>query len=442
VKKRTAIRLISYLVAAAIVLSGMIYNCYKEMQFYKNQVRFTYSSSLEELNSSISNINLNLEKAAYVTTAKQMNSIAVTLYTEAKLAKNAFTQISAVGLNKDGFNKFLSQVGNYAVFVARKVTENGEIGDTERQGILRLGEISGEISKDIAEIENQYNNSGAWDEELSDSLNNTLENSELNNMFSELDENFTDYPTLIYDGPYSDYTVPGEPLMLKGKAEVSVDDAKNTAAKLLDVDAQSLKLDGNENGKIEAYRFVYEGGVASISVKGGHPVYFRKYTTDETPFYSYEQAVSIAQKYLSRNSEEKFIPTYYYADNGVCTVSFAYINGNVICYTDLVKIGVDLSSGAVVFYEGRGYLTNHRVRTLPLPKHSVDDAKAVVSTNLKIKSSSICVIPSDNTDEKQCYEFLCTGENEKEILVYINTQTLEEEEILMLFRTNGGTLVK
>ncbi len=441
-KKRTVIRIISYLVAAAIVLSGIIFNCYKEMKFYKNQVRFTYSSALEELNSSVANINLNLEKAAYITTAKQMNNIAVTLYTEAKIAKNAFAQLSAVGLNKDGFNKFLSQVGNYAVYVAQKVTNGEQIGDNERENILKLSEISGDISKDIAGIESQYNNNGTWSAELNNSLNNTLENSELDGVFSELDENFTDYPTLIYDGPYSDYTVPGDPEMLANATEITADAAKSIAAKLLDVQESELQFDGNESGKILAYRFVYGDGVASITSRGGHPIYFRKYTVDAEPFYTYEQAVSIAQKYLSKNAQEKFIPTYYYADNGVCTVSFAYVNGTVICYTDLIKIGVDLSSGAVVLYEGRGYITNHKVRTLPAPAHSVDEARAVVSPALNIKSSSLCVIPTDGGYEKQCYEFLCTGENEKEILVYINTQNLAEEDILMLLKTDGGTLVK
>ncbi len=441
-KKRTFIRIVSYLVAATITLFGVIFNCYKEMKFYKNQVRFTYSSALEELNSSVANINLNLEKAAYITTAKQMNSIAVTLYTEAKIAKNAFAQLSASGLNKDGFNKFLSQVGNYAVYVAQKVINGEQIGDNERDNLIKLSEISDSISNDIAGIENQYNNSGTWSEELNSSLNNTLENSELSVVFSELDESFTDYPTLIYDGPYSDYTVSGEPEMLLNAKEVTIDDAKSIASKLLDANDGELQFDGSESGKITAYRFVYGDGVASISIKGGHPIYFRKYTVDATPFYTYEQAVSIAQKYLSKNTSEKFTPTYYYVDNGVCTISFAYVNGTVICYTDLIKIGVDLSTGAVVLYEGRGYITNHKVRTLPTPTHTTDEARAIVSPALDIKSCSLCVIPTDGGYEKQCYEFLCTGENGKEIIVYINTQNLAEEDILMLLKTDGGTLVK
>ena len=441
-KKRTVVRLISYLVALMFILSGVILKCYKEMQFYKNQVRFTNSAALEELTSSLSNINLNLEKAAYVTTAKQMNNIAITLYTEAKNAKNAFAQISSQNLNVESFNKFLSQVGNYSVHIARKVSNGEEISDLERENILKLGDISKNVSLGVSNMEQQYNNKGFWDKELSNKFNNALELSEMDTAFSQLDESFTDYPTLIYDGPYSDFSGNSEPIILSENSEIDIETASLRVAKLLNIDAAELKLDGTEAGKIETYRFVYDNGVAGISIKGGHLVYFRKYTTEGTAFFNYEQAISIAQKYLSRNSEEKFIPTYYYADNGVCTINFAYMNGSVICYTDLVKIGVDLSSGDVVLYEGRGYLTHHKNRSLPTPAHTLEEATKVLSSALKIQSTAIALIPTDGGYEKQCYEFLCLGQKNEKILIYVNTQTLAEEDILMMLETDGGTLVK
>ncbi len=441
-KKRTIIKIISYLLALMLVLSGIIFKCYKEMRFYKNQVRFTNSAALQELTSSLNNINVNLEKAAYVTTPKQMNSIAITLYTEAKNAKSAFSQISTQNLNFEAFNKFLSQVGNYSVYIARKVSNGEEVSDIERENIIKLGEISLAVSKGVSTMQQQYDNSGYWDNELSLKFNDALQASDLESDLSKLDESFTDYPTLIYDGPYSDYLGNKEPEMLIGEDDIDVETAQARAAKLLNIDVNKLKLDGTESGKIATYRFVYDNGVAGVSIRGGHLVYFRKYTNEGTPFFSYEQAVSIAQKYLSRNAAEKFIPTYYYADNGVCTINFAYLNASVICYTDLVKIGVDLSSGEVVLYEGRGYLTNHKSRSLPTPAYKLEDATKVLSDALTIQSTALAVIPTDGGYEKQCYEFLCLGQKQEKILVYINTQTLEEEDILMLLETDGGTLVK
>ena len=52
------------------------------------------------------------------------------------------------------------------------------------------------------------------------------------------------------------------------------------------------------------------------------------------------------------------------------------------------------------------------------------------------------MIPTDGKDEKHCYEFECTGVDGEELLVYVNVSNLEEEKILLLLRSDGGTLAK
>ena len=49
------------------------------------------------------------------------------------------------------------------------------------------------------------------------------------------------------------------------------------------------------------------------------------------------------------------------------------------------------------------------------------------------------MIPKDDKTEKYCYEFKGVVEN-RNFLVYINVETGEEEEILVILETEGGTL--
>ena len=49
------------------------------------------------------------------------------------------------------------------------------------------------------------------------------------------------------------------------------------------------------------------------------------------------------------------------------------------------------------------------------------------------------IIPTDSKDEVLTYEFKGIVE-EREFLVYINTDTLEEEKVLIILETPGGTL--
>jgi len=54
----------------------------------------------------------------------------------------------------------------------------------------------------------------------------------------------------------------------------------------------------------------------------------------------------------------------------------------------------------------------------------------------------LALVPTDSVEEKRCYEFSCIAADGQEILVYINTATLAEEEILILCKSDGGILVK
>ncbi|MBS7174711.1 MAG: germination protein YpeB, partial [Clostridiales bacterium] len=63
-----------------------------------------------------------------------------------------------------------------------------------------------------------------------------------------------------------------------------------------------------------------------------------------------------------------------------------------------------------------------------------------ISPLLTIQKTSLCVIPSDGTSEKFCYELECISEQGDHVLVYINAQTGKEEQLLILYIDENGTL--
>ena len=73
---------------------------------------------------------------------------------------------------------------------------------------------------------------------------------------------------------------------------------------------------------------------------------------------------------------------------------------------------------------------------------TIEKAAEKVNKKLKIRNMELTLIPTDAGGEVRCYEFLCETEDEQEILIYINAVTGEEERILILLKSDGGTLVK
>ena len=442
-KKRTLIRIFSFLLALLIGVAVFGFKYYKRAKSFESEISYTYSRSLEEVNSSLNKINVALQKLPFISSASQITQLATDIYTEAKIAKQAFSQLPTGQSGYENINKFLSQVGNYTVFLAEKVIDGGEINDSEKENIGVLSTLAENITDSFSVMQMNINNNGYWAQALEDSIENIANDDIFLNSLNMLEESIIDYPTLLYDGPYSDHISSGTSYLVETSEVITEETALNIAANALRVDKEEIAVDNYDHGKIPAINLVYGEGTASVSINGGYLISFRKYNVGENSNLTYRQAQIKAEKFVAEILSRTFSVNYYFADNGTCVFNFARTDDGVIFYPDLIKVGVDMSNGDIVFFDARAYIMNYKDRELKLPPQSrLSEAKALLNSSLSIVSTALALIPTDGEYEMLCYEFLCRSDEDKEFLIYINTETLREEQIFTVFKTNGGTLVK
>ena len=440
-KKRNVIRLASFLTAALLVLGGVLIQSEQKNKRYELEIQNGYSRNLDDFNTAMNNISTTLNKARFVTTPKQISSIAAKLLTEAEISKAALSQLPS-SQELTSLNKFLSQVGNYAMSLSKNLISGGEISQADSENIVKLSDTANKISELVTDAHITYNNVEYWAKELDNQLTDLVDDNSLAVYMNDMEDEFEDYPTLIYDGPYSDHILEKEPEMIKQAEAVSENQALRVAAETAQCDTADLKPDGISLGKIPAFRFIGDGVTVAVSKNGGFPVYLRREKNVVDSILSYEQAIEKASRFLERIDMSGFAETYYFENNGVCVINFAYLDGQTICYTDLVKVGVAMDTGEIMLYEASGYLTNHKDRAFQTPVYTVEQAEEILSENVTVNYSSLALIPSKTGEDVRCYEFACTAENGQEILIYINTATLDEEEVLILLKSDGGILVK
>ena len=101
-----------------------------------------------------------------------------------------------------------------------------------------------------------------------------------------------------------------------------------------------------------------------------------------------------------------------------------------------------MDTGEIMLYEASGYIVNHTERAFESVAIAPEEAAKTVSPRLHIRETALALIPTKGGNEKRCYEFVCETEDGREILVYINAVTGEEEDILVLLKSDGGTLAK
>ncbi len=434
-------RLLSFLTASVITaVSFALVSTANIKQSAAERVS-VYGMYLDELDESLYNIGIALKKALYASSATQLNALAAELSAETAEAKKTVSELPLSAETSESLNRFLSQAGDYTLYLSKKAISGAEIQKSDRDNLNMLVESAESACKTIENVRAEYNKDGTVVGGESD-IENGLSEGMFGTDFEEFEELISNQPSLIYDGPFSDHMLKSNMKMLSGEKLLTAEEAKARAEKMLGIDLSSFCSEPDTEGKVPCYNFSDGNMSFSVTKCGGYIIYMRKYRDIKAYSLDYKAAVEKATEYLKAAGETNFVPTYYFADEGVCTVNFAYKEGATVCYPDLIKVGVALDNGETVILEAGGYLANHCARTLPTPKYTSSQAQAVLSEFLTVNGVKRVIIPTDGNSEKLCYEFDCFGIGGERLLVYVNVATLEEENILLIIETEGGTLTK
>jgi len=439
--RRGFIRLISFLTAAVIAFAAMSYFYYRQSAAAKRQIEYNYLRSLENLSLSLENIKNSLNKGIYSNSPQMMNDISSKLCSDSSTAKASVSQLPVTELNLENTNKFLSQVGNYSQSLAKRFANGETLSDEDRHNLSLLYDYAEKLSDQLWNIESMVSGGHlTFESVLGASYSAGLDDSPANitSGFSEVEGTFDSYPMLIYDGPFSDHIMRQEPLMLKGRKEVTKEEALEIAKK--GANREQMEFANEEDGNMPAYNFLCDNCTVTVTKAGGLYVYMLNYRQVDDKTISGDKAVTIAEKFLKDLGFGNMKNTYYELNGGICTVNFAAVQSGATIYTDLIKVGVALDNGEIMSFDARGYISAHHERNLGKPKLTVDEARAKLSKSLTVKSENLSVIPSSGKNERYCYEFLGVCDTGQQILVYINADTGEEEQILLLRISDNGTL--
>lgn len=445
--KRGFIRILSYFTALCVFLGvGALIN-YQAAQRYRQSSEYGYQRALSDLSDSVSNLEVALEKGVYANTAPQQQGIAAKLLKESSDAKIYLAELPLSYEELSNVNKFVSQVGDFSLYLSGKISKGQEITDQEMDSFITLGEYAKELNGSLKDLETTLMEGDIPIGEAQRAYQNLSRETQdqavpaINSGFREMNEGFTDYPTLIYDGPFSDHITQQKPVFLEEAQAVSEETALTTAALFLNEKPQSLARGSGTEGNLPCYRFTAGDKSITISKQGGYVNAMLNSRMIGSAKLDFEGAAEKARGFLEQAGYPSMKESYYVINNNICTINYAYVQDGAVCYSDLVKVGVALDSGEIVSFSATGYLMNHHIRSVDYSPISSQEARASVSPRLTVEAESLCYVPSSGLNETLCYEFTCSAENGDRVLVYINAQTALEEQILILLQSDNGTLV-
>lgn len=445
-KRRKKIKIGAF--AAALVLSLTVWGIVSTVKAhtYKTQIDLSNEKAITELCEYLDSIEVSLTKSLYANSDTMLASLSSKLQRDSAGAKESLSMLYSGETELLNTYKFLSQVGEFTAALNRKAAKGEEISEKERMTLKTLSSFAASLSLKFEHMASLLSaDYFTFDEIKKDML--TMDTGSENTVsylsgISDAEMSFEDFPSLIYDGPYSDNILSKESEILKNSSEISLNEAKKIAARALDTDINLLVEDKDTSGKTAAYCFKTDTYSISVTKHGGFVLEILSLISAGEEKLSSADAIDKAKLFLNKLGYVDMVSTYSASNDGICTINFAYKQGSFICYPDLIKVSVSLTDGKITALEASDYIMNHSLRDIPPFSVTPEAALSDIVPSLKVKRLSAAVIPTDGIGEKYTYELFCEDTDGQHILIYKDISTGEEADILILLYSDNGTLTK
>lgn len=438
------------IVLIAAVAAWGIYQ-YKRAADLRQELDNQYNMAFFEMVSYVNNVESLLAKSMVSTTTDRTAITLQEAWRQAGLAQTNLGQLPVSQPVLASTSKFLTQVSDLSLSLDNQNIRGKSLSKEQQDLLKKLYKYSVSLNKSLQELQDDLNAGRLRWGELANKGTRLFSKTKPGEMMKKIEavgENFNDYPTLIYDGPFSDHMTTAKARGLTGE-EIDAEAARKKAEEFFGKDktVEVTELGQNDNGPIKTFDFEVklkdaaedETVYISVTRKGGHINWMLNNRAVNEEKLDMDKAKAAGIKFLKEKGFDSMEDTYYLKEDNTATINYAYRQDDVTMYPDLIKLKIALDNGEVIGMEAKSYLTNHTERDIPEPSITMEEAREKINSNMKVYSSGLAYIPTEYKKEIFCYEF--KGKlDDRDFIVYINALTGEEEDILMIVNTPNGVL--
>ena len=405
-------------------------------QSYRTAVEAVYAQAYGELTDDLYQLENTLSKLLAVSSPAQYVLLLDEVWRLSGSAVSNMSHLPVSHVDTAQLNQFIVRLGDYAHALTKKAVRGGIITGEDTAAIAKLRDSCASLA---AEHEQKLSAgeipSGDEDVYFVESEETQYKDG----------EDIARFPTLIYDGPFSESSEKLQPRGLTGP-QVDQTGAEQTAERIAGLD---MTFSGMSEGQIPAYDFSFSDekgnwAEASVTRQGGMLLYYMSSAAgnaegrpDEETGKRYRDIALEKLGELGYGEMQSAYAQYY---GGVAVINFAPVQDGAILYSDLVKVWVDRETQRVCGIDARNYLFSHRPREIGQAAVSQEDAEGMLAPSLQVQSHAMALIPVTPETEVLCHEFKCTL-GEDSYIIYINAANGQEEQIFKIIDSQDGQLV-
>lgn len=402
-----------------------------------------YAQRVLETQEHLQAIGLKLGKAPVAADARTQVELLAGISRQADSVVSGLSALPLSHIAMSDTLKFCNQLSEYAMVLALSVAagqplteqETAELVSLESQCALLTGQFATARETMVAESLRLTARPGVFYAEAQ-AAQRPLE------QVADPD-NGMDYPSMIYDGAFSDARHYGSPKAL-GEGRIDQRQAMEAARAFVGEErVRSVEAAPDSGGALASYgvKLTLNDGVvlnAEVTRQGGKMLWMVPEHAAFEPGWTLEECAEAARDFLLDRGYGAMEANHYQVYDGLAVINFVAVQDGVLLYPDLVKVQVRMDTGEVVGLEANNYLMNHTERTGLSPALSGEQALEKASSRLEAGQARLCVIPY-REGERLCYEVPGRYEG-REYRVYIDAITGEEAEVLMMVDSVGGRM--
>ncbi len=405
------------------------------------QVDNLYRQSYYTLSDNLLTMENNLSKIRVTRGEELQQELLMNIALAAQSATSSLTALSHGGYDMTPLIKYCNQVGDYSSYGARKIAFGLGLNDDDYKTFSDMHAMTYRIANELNAVRDKITDNG---EKFVMGLGQMGQS--LSAAFESLSGADVEYPSLIYDGPFSDALDSREALALKNMESIDPKQADNYVARALG--GRILKsltyVTTNESAfETYLYEFTTEDGTSGsiqISKQGGMPVMWDTDASVDDPRMTQEEAVELARQYCDKIGLPSMAPVWACVSDSIVYVNLCYKRDETIYYPDMVKVKVSLQDGAIVGYEGLNYLYNHTDRTFGTPTVGEEQVRAGDYGRMQISSVRLCVTPMPGGSEKLAWEVYGSVDVYR-FFLFVDASTGKQFRIMQVIDSDEGELL-
>ncbi len=438
-KHRAYIFAILGLSLVCIGLGVALYLNSNTMSSHAGQLENVYQKSFYEL---IDNVNAMEVEISKMLVSNDIDSQKSSIQNVKQDSADAQSCLSYLPINSSlvyQASKFINQLNGYCLSILR---ENPSSLSNEQMSTWEdiydcIANLKYELNQVSLKISQGYS--------IIDNLDRDSEIDSFSQNFNGLTGSSIEYPSMIYDGPFSDGLLNQEIKGLEDKSYTEQEAREYVKNIFENYDVKDIEHNKKTSGKFTTYNYTVKTSkqtyFVQITEKGKFLLNISASSSNGDKKADEDDAIGIAEDFAEKVGLKNMDCVWKATSNNITYVNLAPVVDGVIYYPDLIKVKVDLANGDIIGWEASNYAYNH---TEDRASANFEKTESEITSNLssKISANSIkkCLIPLEFGGEAYAYE-ICGKYNNFTYYIYFDAITGKQIKVMRVIQTTDGELL-